>query len=63
MGMGLSLFLLTLSSKYSLILSSSACNLSYSLMISSVVGNVGVVDRSGHKVCVGNDADDLGSSI
>jgi hypothetical protein len=61
--MGLSLFLLTLSSKYSLILSLSACNLSYSSMISSVVGNVSIVDQSGYKVCVGNDADNLGSSI
>jgi hypothetical protein len=44
MGIGLSLFLLTLLSKYSLILSSSAHNLSYSSMISSMVGNVSVLD-------------------
>jgi hypothetical protein len=59
----MSLFLLTLLSKYSLILSSSAHTLSYSLMISSVVGNVNVLDQSGHKVCVGNVDDTLGFLI
>jgi hypothetical protein len=63
MGIGLSLFLLMLSSKYSQILSSSACTLLYSAMISSVVGNVSVLDRSGHKVCVGNVDGTLGFLI